>query len=130
MMVPRGFRPGGVGAGTERTWSYFAFRHTIRPFRTLSPFPGGRTPPSPSLPLPPTFRKPSELSPLTTVRLASLVEAAGFPPGAFNVLTGDGVPAGSELSKHPDVDKVSFTGSVKTGQVGAAASVGYSPCGA
>lgn len=67
--------------------------------------------------LPPALRKPSELAPLTCVRLAALAEATGLPAGALNVVTGEGSPAGAELSKHPGVDKVSFTGSVPTGQV-------------
>lgn len=49
--------------------------------------------------------------------MAGLAEAAGLPGGALNVLTGEGVPAGATLSGHPGVDKVSFTGSVPTGQV-------------
>lgn len=61
-------------------------------------------------------RKPSELAPSTCLRLASLAEAAGFPPGALNVVTGEGFPTGKALSEHPGVDKVSFTGSVQTGQ--------------
>eukprot|EP00903_Cladosiphon_okamuranus_P008338 g8021.t1 len=69
--------------------------------------------------------KPSELAPLTCVRMAGLAEAAGLPAGALNVLTGEGVPAGSTLSAHPGLDKVSFTGSVPTGQkVMAAAAAG------
>lgn len=62
-------------------------------------------------------RKPSELAPLTCVRMAGLAEAAGLPAGALNILTGEGYPAGATLSGHPGVDKVSFTGSVPTGQV-------------
>ena len=61
-------------------------------------------------------RKPSELAPSTCVRMAGLAEAAGFPPGALNVVTGEGFPAGDALSRHPGLDKVSFTGSVPTGQ--------------
>lgn len=49
--------------------------------------------------------------------MAGLAEAAGLPAGALNVLTGEGSPAGATLSGHPGVDKVSFTGSVPTGQV-------------
>ena len=63
------------------------------------------------------LRKPSELAPLTCVRLATLAEAAGLPAGALNVITGEGIPAGEVLSKHKGVDKVAFTGSVPTGQV-------------
>ncbi|CAM9627093.1 unnamed protein product [Ascophyllum nodosum] len=60
--------------------------------------------------------KPSELAPSTCVRLASLAAAAGFPPGALNVITGEGFPTGDALSRHPQLDKVSFTGSVPTGK--------------
>lgn len=49
------------------------------------------------------------------MRLAGLVEAAGFPQGALNVVTGAG-GTGAALSQHPGVDKISFTGSVPTGQ--------------
>ncbi|CAN0166211.1 unnamed protein product, partial [Discosporangium mesarthrocarpum] len=60
--------------------------------------------------------KPSELAPLTCIRLGKLVEKAGLPPGAVNIVSGLGAPAGSSLSAHHGVDKVSFTGSVATGQ--------------
>ncbi|CAN0292788.1 unnamed protein product [Pylaiella littoralis] len=60
--------------------------------------------------------KPSEIAPSTCIRMAGLVEAAGFPPGALNVVTGEGFPTGDALSRHPGLDKVSFTGSVPTGQ--------------
>jgi len=59
--------------------------------------------------------KPSELTPLTTLRLAELA-AEILPPGVFNVITGDGEPVGAELVKHPDVRMVSLTGSVETGK--------------
>ncbi|CAN0270524.1 unnamed protein product [Pylaiella littoralis] len=68
--------------------------------------------------------KPSELAPLTCVRMAALAEAAGLPAGALSVLTGEGSPAGASLSAHPGVDKVSFTGSVPTGQKVMAAAAG------
>lgn len=72
---------------------------------------------APSLSLLPSLsRKPSELAPSTCVRMAGLAEAAGFPPGALNVVTGEGFPTGDALSRHPGLDKVSFTGSVPTGQ--------------
>ena len=55
--------------------------------------------------------KPSELTPLTLLRLAELVaEAEIFPPGVFNVVTGDGVPVGDAIVTHPDVGIVSLTG--------------------
>ena len=61
--------------------------------------------------------KPSEQTPLTTLRLAELAHAAGIlPPGVLNVITGDGVPVGSGIVEHPDVRMVSLTGDVATGR--------------
>lgn len=60
--------------------------------------------------------KPAELAPLTGLRLAQLVEEAGFLPGSVNVVTGLGTEAGAALVAHRDVDKISFTGSTLTGQ--------------
>jgi len=59
--------------------------------------------------------KPSELTPLTTLRLAELATEAGLPPGVFNVVTGGG-DAGRHLVTHPLVRKISFTGSTATGR--------------
>ena len=59
--------------------------------------------------------KPSELTSGTTLALARLLGEAGLPPGAFNVVTGDG-EAGAALCGHPDVDMVSFTGSTAVGR--------------
>jgi acyl-CoA reductase-like NAD-dependent aldehyde dehydrogenase len=59
--------------------------------------------------------KPAEQSPLTGLRLSQLALEAGFPPGVFNVCTGDGA-TGAALVEHPGVDKVAFTGSVAVGQ--------------
>jgi 1-pyrroline dehydrogenase len=59
--------------------------------------------------------KPSELTPLTTLRLAELALEV-LPPGVLNVITGDGHPVGAELVRHPDVRMVSLTGSVETGK--------------
>jgi 1-pyrroline dehydrogenase len=62
--------------------------------------------------------KPSEWTPLSLLRLAELAaEAEVFPPGVFNVITGDGVPAGDAIVKHPDVGIVSLTGDVDTGKL-------------
>jgi len=58
--------------------------------------------------------KPSELTPLTAIRLAELVEDL-FPAGVFTVLPGTGPGAGQQLSQHADVDLVMFTGSVRVG---------------
>jgi len=60
--------------------------------------------------------KPAELTSLTTLRLAQLIEQAGFPPGAINIVTGFGHTAGAALAAHADVDKVAFTGSTSTGR--------------
>ncbi len=68
--------------------------------------------------------KPSELTPGTTLHLAKLLEEAGLPPGVVNIVTGDGVPVGSRLSEHPDVDMISFTGSTEVGKKVVAASQG------
>ncbi len=58
--------------------------------------------------------KPSELTPLTAVRLAE-IGADLFPPGVFNVLTGTGQAVGRALARHPEVDTILFTGSVAVG---------------
>lgn len=60
--------------------------------------------------------KPAEQTPLTALRLAELVEEAGFPAGVFNVVTGLGEEAGASLAAHPHVDKVAFTGSTEVGR--------------
>ena len=60
--------------------------------------------------------KPSEQTPLTTLRFAQLA-AEILPPGVLNVITGDGVPAGEAIVKHPDVRLVSLTGDVETGKI-------------
>jgi 1-pyrroline dehydrogenase len=59
--------------------------------------------------------KPSEQTPLTTLRFAELA-ADILPPGVLNVITGDGVPVGEGIVKHPDVRMVSLTGDVATGK--------------
>ncbi len=65
--------------------------------------------------------KPAEQTPLVALRLAELALDAGLPPGVLNVLTGDG-STGAALVEHPDVDKVTFTGSTAVGrEVGAKA---------
>jgi len=60
--------------------------------------------------------KPASETPLTALLMAEIMEAAGFPPGAFNVLPGGGSTTGSALVKHPGVDKISFTGSTVIGK--------------
>jgi phenylacetaldehyde dehydrogenase len=61
--------------------------------------------------------KPAEQTPLTALRLAELIEEAGFPPGVVNVLTGYGETTGDALVRHPGVDKVAFTGSGEVGKI-------------
>src|SRR5205085_6878699 len=61
--------------------------------------------------------KPSEQTPLTTLRFFQLAtEAEILPPGVINVVTGDGVPVGEALVKHPEVRLISLTGDVETGK--------------
>jgi acyl-CoA reductase-like NAD-dependent aldehyde dehydrogenase len=60
--------------------------------------------------------KPPSEAPLTIILFAEILEAAGFPAGAFNVVPGGGSTAGSALVAHPGVDKISFTGSTAVGQ--------------
>ncbi|MGL6160171.1 aldehyde dehydrogenase family protein [Microbulbifer sp.] len=61
--------------------------------------------------------KPAEQTSLTALRFADLVAEAGFPPGVVNVITGNGHLAGDLLVKHPDVDKIGFTGSTEIGKL-------------
>ena len=61
--------------------------------------------------------KPSEETPLTALRLADLAIEAGFPPGALNVVCGRGATAGAALAAHPDIRKISFTGSTGVGRL-------------
>jgi aldehyde dehydrogenase (NAD+) len=60
--------------------------------------------------------KPAELTPLTALRIGELALAAGFPPGVLNVVPGFGKAAGAALVDHPDVDKITFTGSPAVGR--------------
>ena len=60
--------------------------------------------------------KPSEMTPLTALKLAELCMEAGLPEGVLNVVTGYGHTAGEALGRHMDVDKISFTGSTRTGR--------------
>jgi aldehyde dehydrogenase (NAD+) len=59
--------------------------------------------------------KPSEIAPLSSMLFAEMIDAAGFPPGVFNLVNGDGAGVGTRLSGHPGVDLVSFTGSTRAG---------------
>jgi gamma-glutamyl-gamma-aminobutyraldehyde dehydrogenase/4-guanidinobutyraldehyde dehydrogenase/NAD-dependent aldehyde dehydrogenase len=60
--------------------------------------------------------KPAEQSPLSALALAELAAEAGLPDGVLNVVPGYGEEAGEPLGRHPDVDKVAFTGSVEIGR--------------
>jgi len=60
--------------------------------------------------------KPSEESPLSSILWAEMMHDAGFPPGVFNLVNGDGPGVGSQLSRHPDVEMISFTGSTRAGR--------------
>ena len=61
--------------------------------------------------------KPAEQTSLTALRLADLIVEAGFPAGVVNIITGNGHTAGDRMVKHPDVDKVAFTGSTEIGKL-------------
>jgi betaine-aldehyde dehydrogenase len=60
--------------------------------------------------------KPSELTPMSTLRLAEIMLEAGTPEGVFNVLVGSGAVCGERIVSHPDVGKVAFTGSTAVGR--------------
>jgi acyl-CoA reductase-like NAD-dependent aldehyde dehydrogenase len=68
--------------------------------------------------------KPAEQTPLTALRFGELLQDLDLPPGVVNVVTGFGEAAGAAISAHPDIDKVSFTGSTQTGKAVLSASVG------
>ena len=60
--------------------------------------------------------KPSELTPLSAVRLFELIDEAGFPPGVAQLVLGAGDPVGSSLAASNRVDKIAFTGGTATGR--------------
>jgi len=60
--------------------------------------------------------KPSEVAPFNAFALAEVIEAAGLPRGAFNLVTGFGQTVGEALVRHPQVDMISFTGSTRAGK--------------
>src|SRR6202046_318470 len=60
--------------------------------------------------------KPAELAPLTALRLGELICELGFPDGVVNIVTGAGQEAGQAIVDHPDVNKISFTGSTRVGK--------------
>lgn len=61
--------------------------------------------------------KPAEQTSLSALYLGELIEEVGFPPGVVNIITGDGQTTGSALTKHPGINKISFTGSTQVGQM-------------
>lgn len=61
--------------------------------------------------------KPAEQTPVSILELVKLFQEVGIPDGVINVVTGFGETAGQALASHPDVDKIAFTGSTKTGQL-------------
>jgi len=61
--------------------------------------------------------KPAEQTSLTALRLADFIQLSGIPAGVVNIITGNGHTAGDRLVRHPDVDKVAFTGSTEVGKI-------------
>ena len=61
--------------------------------------------------------KPSEIAPISGVLFAEMIDEAGFPPGVFNLVNGDGEGVGTQISSHSDIDMVSFTGSTRAGKL-------------
>ena len=61
--------------------------------------------------------KPSEIAPLSGMLFAEMIHDAGFPPGVFNLVNGDGIGVGTQMSVHPDIDMISFTGSTRAGKL-------------
>ncbi|MEO9337649.1 aldehyde dehydrogenase family protein [Mesorhizobium sp. SB112] len=59
--------------------------------------------------------KPSEFSPLSSIRFSELVNEAGFPAGVYNYINGEGHIVGEAMSRHPDIDMMSITGSARAG---------------
>ena len=59
--------------------------------------------------------KPSEIAPLSAILLTEILHDAGVPKGVFNLVNGDGPTVGEAISRHPDIDMVSFTGSTRAG---------------
>lgn len=60
--------------------------------------------------------KPAEITPLTTLKIAQLIQSVGIPPGVVNIVPGYGHTAGQHLAEHPGVHKIAFTGSTATGR--------------
>ena len=61
--------------------------------------------------------KPSEIAPISGMLFAEMIDEAKFPKGVFNLINGDGAGVGTQLSSHPDIDMISFTGSTRAGRL-------------
>ncbi len=61
--------------------------------------------------------KPPEIAPISPMLFAEMVHEAGFPKGVFNLVNGDGAGVGTQISGHPDIDMISFTGSTRAGKL-------------
>ena len=61
--------------------------------------------------------KPSEIAPISGMLFAEMIDEAAFPKGVFNLVNGDGPGVGTQISKHQDIDMVSFTGSTRAGKL-------------
>ena len=61
--------------------------------------------------------KPSEIAPISGMLFAEMIHEVGFPKGVFNLVNGNGSGVGSQISSHPDIDMVSFTGSTRAGKL-------------
>ncbi len=68
--------------------------------------------------------KPSEITPLSTLRIGELIKQVGIPDGVVNIVTGFGATAGQRIAEHPDIGKISFTGSTNIGRSIVRASAG------
>ena len=60
--------------------------------------------------------KPSEIAPISGILFTEMIDEVGFPKGVFNLVNGDGTGVGTNISSHPDIDMVSFTGSTRAGK--------------
>jgi len=61
--------------------------------------------------------KPPEIAPISPMLLAEMIDEAGFPKGVFNLINGDGAGVGTQISCHPDIAMISFTGSTRAGKL-------------
>ncbi len=61
--------------------------------------------------------KPSEIAPISGMLFTEMIDEVGFPKGVFNLINGDGEGVGSQISRHPNIDMVSFTGSTRAGKL-------------